>query len=1303
MEIHSTQRSNALSELSEATLVRPWSVRELSTEEVRSLFKSYEMDFKSLDSDGQTRLLQEFILSDSITATELSPLLDQMSPQQKSEIARFLAYDTDRRDMTEIFQRCWSSLPYNEREPLEKHLIRSDRGGVLMVAPFADLTRKQILLPKRINEDHHLERKIASPLEVYFNDIESAQQLFNSGLREERWERPDTVLEYYARKSKALLVHYLPDLVATGNVSLKKAQDILTKDDEYLKNLGDLSFFKTDEERGKQEKLYQVAKRVVPTASPFGDRWPEKLREEYDSIDAKASARRSDTLFSRFSEIEPLFPTAEQRMEFLRKAVAAGVPVLAYLDTLKLSSAETQELIAFTKEQFTFPLFDPQMRDVRQLVKRGEEKFVVESLLSAIKYSSSLNRLINSIEEVEEILSPSSFKKIVNGITTAHPQLWCERLDFVAKSDIISLEKLVSLLASEEYGFAQSYYSLWNHTRGDSRHQEELHSLALKVLDAAPHIVFEKRFSNFLLTSEQKRHFVEDHLNDSDSPSFRRFLIEGVRKLQGHSDLSDLQESFRRGLRENPSVLVALGEEDLGWEEVKKLFSAEERSFLLCKGIESADLEKLLARPPIVRDLVTHPSDFKFILEQIESTGEVGAYRSLCEAAVALDDLPRAGRDSVRLLKRKVLEAAKVTPSIVFFDEAPKFLGRDAESLIAEKAEGYVAPAPKRLLTIEKLLSPDLYERLFEKHLHEIALCPSRSGSPLYSRSAIPNELRGEIARLNPLERVMDEEKGNLYELLLMECMDLTSYELFSSRLEEIAIHESLPIEKEGIDWRSVKPEFLSLVRRAAALDASPLFNHYRGDVTGSPQREEVAKLLELAFLKGVNLERYTTLDDDLREVREQLSSVMEEVFQVESFEIPEGIDVETLHALSVYYNGRCSENRGLKEPFREMLQQIVSRSFESWRAWGVSGESNREKRLLEMQSEGLLPRQLSLSQYEAWLEEWKSTGEERLEYSQVDFIEELRRIINRAISDQHLPDPQVSYEEAKSTLSTLLKPLHELEVLKEEIRRASEVKGSGVEDLYRECTKEIKSYLDENRSELAETRARLALVSLREGKADFSSSGELIVDERKIAIDSLSSLLEGVYGSKYPEFSNDIKQLHQTILHFRELWLNGQQGVSLSITDKPTLKTHLLIGERPVPSCQSWDSSGEYNKGLLSYCIDPGVRVIQVYGEEGIVARAVMRLLEDSEGFPTLFLERIYSKHPHPYITEAITKGALEKAEGMGIPLYALYSDEAAPQGATVLFSRGSRSRYVYTDGGGGLVKDGLFTIRAHRLSAPL
>ena len=138
------------------------------------------------------------------------------------------------------------------------------------------------------------------------------------------------------------------------------------------------------------------------------------------------------------------------------------------------------------------------------------------------------------------------------------------------------------------------------------------------------------------------------------------------------------------------------------------------------------------------------------------------------------------------------------------------------------------------------------------------------------------------------------------------------------------------------------------------------------------------------------------------------------------------------------------------------------------------------------------------------------------------------------------------------------------------------------------------------------------------------------------------------------------------------------------------------------MPSCQSYQGKmSDYNKSMFSYVTDTNVRFVQIYNEQGkIISRSALRLLEDQDGNPQLFLERVYSINAHTKIDEAIVQFAKAKASKMGIGVFSreVHGETVSDNGDLLvksLHSKASRSPFVYTDAGGGTSPNGIYQIR--------
>jgi hypothetical protein len=197
---------------------------------------------------------------------------------------------------------------------------------------------------------------------------------------------------------------------------------------------------------------------------------------------------------------------------------------------------------------------------------------------------------------------------------------------------------------------------------------------------------------------------------------------------------------------------------------------------------------------------------------------------------------------------------------------------------------------------------------------------------------------------------------------------------------------------------------------------------------------------------------------------------------------------------------------------------------------------------------------------------------------------------------------------------------------------------------------------------------------------------------------------IDAIFPTLPTEFRTDIQRIRSILFDAAQRAFGGARvsKSTLAITDRTDIERGVKIGAEPVPSCQHYDSKSDYNLGLLAYLMDPNVKIIQVLDAQGkIIARSILRLLEDQYGRPQLFLERIYASNRHRAIDEAIVRFVQRKSVAMGVHLYSHVSqgfEVADAEEEVVLSSHASRSPYVYTDAGGGRMRDGVYTIELPR-----
>ena len=190
--------------------------------------------------------------------------------------------------------------------------------------------------------------------------------------------------------------------------------------------------------------------------------------------------------------------------------------------------------------------------------------------------------------------------------------------------------------------------------------------------------------------------------------------------------------------------------------------------------------------------------------------------------------------------------------------------------------------------------------------------------------------------------------------------------------------------------------------------------------------------------------------------------------------------------------------------------------------------------------------------------------------------------------------------------------------------------------------------------------------------------------EEQAAKIQKITSFLSSL------ELVNDLKGLAQTLR-------SSQKSSSL---EKVKLckgwEDLFLSGSEIAGSCQRIDGYAKHNKCLIAYCLDGKNSMIAVKDpDEKILARSILRLLWDkTNSKPVLFLERLY---PNPCPKErknAILSGASICAKVLGLEIFTSW-DLGLSSDGNLIESLGSSSPYEYSDGAGGVMDNGLFTIR--------
>ncbi len=595
---------------------------------------------------------------------------------------------------------------------------------------------------------------------------------------------------------------------------------------------------------------------------------------------------------------------------------------------------------------------------------------------------------------------------------------------------------------------------------------------------------------------------------------------------------------------------------------------------------------------------------------------------------------------------------------------------------------------------------------------------------------AFPKDVIMKIRQLQPLVRVYHQymadagswsfdkrqkvKEEDFYTAVLRESRVMSWYPLVGDTLEKIASEEQ---EREGIQTNSseinIPPLFIESVRRIALLGAEPSLEKYREEILSKPKQEQqrIGALLTTAVLHrwlpmSVGAADYPLfqLEED---VRKQAAEHYRRVFRLPK-EDERGIvfSHESLDALREYFLRSCVDEPEL----RAMVQKIVvlggAEAYASWKQWdGKAGEES----LRVMQERGWVPKNVSPDAYKHWSQDDRMEVQEILRWDAADIGKGLRCALDQAVADHHLPaetlqmsDERMAEEERKLQ-TPILERQERLGELQRKMKEArAEKRPFEEEDEYRFVQEEINEYRREHAADLQKAQALRLLKRFPHLTVQELEKKVFSMEKKVVPWMQAFKIIEEGFRKEHPEFLQDVARMRDQLYQGFEQLFGGKRlsRETLEVTDCTDAETAIFIGEKPVPSCQSYKSTGMYNRGLLSLVVDPNVKIIQIRNERGnIIARSVFRLLEDADGKPTLFIERIYSTNPHPKIAESIMAFAKRKVEVMGCKIYSHamegLGDEAGEHETATLISRGSRAPYVYTDAGGGLRRGGKYEIK--------
>ncbi len=450
-------------------------------------------------------------------------------------------------------------------------------------------------------------------------------------------------------------------------------------------------------------------------------------------------------------------------------------------------------------------------------------------------------------------------------------------------------------------------------------------------------------------------------------------------------------------------------------------------------------------------------------------------------------------------------------------------------------------------------------------------------------------------------------------------------------------------------------------------------------------------RMKSMGFLDVKEMNELNTLDD----VEKTLFHSMLTALQIEDSGISNnGLEsfVESMGTVSpfVIYLSQYYKSAEHRKILSEMFLAVCNGKFSEWKYGGQDGfEKFREKRWL--------PEKLTAEQYALWQKDGTTDLYESLQASADTTVKSIRKIFSDNVHHTNSIDLNAMTDETGESMPDLLTEIKtalkangmQIGEVKKQI---SQMKADGKADTaeFNDLLRQKES-AEKMREELGMNRdiVRLCMLSTEE-----ISSGYIIDGDKKTQ--RISTMLDGLKKIIGAEGMFVIGRVEDTIANFKS---SGAEKQNIIAVDSSDPKIMLEIGGNPVESCQHYQSGSE-NDCLLGYS-EANTKIIVVKNEKGvIIARSILRLLEDHEGKPELQMEQIYSTSASQGVNKAILEHATRKATALNVPLRAAKSDipeDVGFKGAehkAIIYSKGARAPKVYVDSAGGAKSFGRYKI---------
>lgn len=1098
-----------------------------------------------------------------------------------------------------------------------------------------------------------------------FKGNDAAYREYLGELRRERQEQRAELSRVIA-ETNGSKIDTLIEIVTGGTLRVQRLKVILPKYNKQI--LTDEEIESAGESEEKFQELLWIALNRKPELilSVLHDLPGIMTNERARGICDIAIIKSPFYILENYSLIEPLYSSEEHRQQLENIFIDQPRSVLSYLQKTEItkffSPAERKQIIFDTLNR------DSGRLDIQSLLPYLESGILAEADLATL--------IIADLQSVYHFSWPDNLELLVPYFPTES-----------------SKNQLATTLA-EIYQRISGMGSLWQlaeTTKLGLMTPDQIAGMIKKKIKVRPKLLFNALdIAREYLSAEDIKIYLHQALKDN----LELFFSKNPDNFQTYLEPGEFHQLIRRQLEEDPAVLAeefatvveSFPEPSERRQMAETLLAAADLSDLLYQADEifkELGLTELADQKAAIKKKILQDPNYQYL---DETTGDGLIFKLFTKAeigAIVLEHLPMGignlcyrFADLEKLLQNK--EQIRTTIELMLKVDPVEM------AFHIELTFGYYTSDEIRRIISQQIAN----SRSCQATLMGVASWGPIVGAEFVmqiARQQLTQDAGTIIYRLKEfLDYLPDAEHFDF-------CHELMLGQPFTAISRLRPLQEQLPHLSEGDILREAKNDQTRFT--LAPKQLTELNDRYQ-KITGETDEEEEDRAtlreqadeiyVNIGKIRGSELEvayRTILLKQNLGAKREQelmttfacLASLLAENNQLlEKISTPDSLDVaqqiifedlarqfdltdritpettanflkslDSPQAFTIYYlqYRQSPAHQGI---LREMFQSLLEGNYRAWKYGELTADN-----LQQLKADHSLPRELTLEQYQTWTTDDQGSLQETLATDASEITNTISQKLINSLEYLSIKDlEKVALNEITwQRLGQELKALGpQLAAVNKRFGELKKTLNNNLEEF--DLVQINKNQLERQQRDLQALRnlIRLTIIKPEELTSGYLLEGQ---DQKKKG-DTLKQLLNGLRREVGADGQFILDSIETELETF---WSQKTSAQNLQSIDSSELNDLLLIGTRPVSTCQHY-ANGSQNECLLGYS-GPETKLMMLRNEKNkVVGRAVIRLVSQANGTPAIHLERFYPPSLGRGAIKAIYLHLLKKSEAMGVPL---------------------------------------------------